>query len=652
MHFELSSLGIPLVLFALYWGFAPDLRRDLSLARVAVIIIPIALGIRYLAWRLVATVLPFEGDMLGQAWVWALFFVEALAFVEALVLYVIMMRVNCESAVADQRQQQLEAAGNWPSVDVFIPTYNEGLDVLEKTIIGARAIDYPNFKVYVLDDGRRSWLRDFCRAKNVEYLTRPDNSHAKAGNMNNGLAHSSGELVAIFDADFVPHRHFLRRTVGMFRQPDIGILQTPQHFYNRDPVQTNLLIQNDWPDEQRMFFDEMAASRDAWGAAFCCGSCSILRRPMLDEIGGIPTASITEDILTTLAGKRYGWRTAYLNERLSMGLAAESLEAFFVQRARWCQGGIQTLFLPEGPLGKGVRLRDRFFFFPWSWIIQYPVRMTAVIVPIVYFFFGLAPLHFTDLNDLFHYQAPALVANALTMNWLMKDKYKPILSNAIALFATFRLLPTVISSLIRPFGKAFHVTPKGAAINAGVDWISLSAIIAAFVLTAAGIVLNGVTPFGPLPTDSFFPIAATWAFINLIVLGLASLICFDAPRKRKEERFLVNRAVTVTDAQDARRSGAAMDVSLGGMFVQMPASGYAPGEAVAVELPMVGALRAKIVGVRSNGLALTFVWDEQGDDDCRDRLIAYLFSGDFSTEIPQATRKKTLWKHLIRRAFG
>ena len=109
-----------------------------------------------------------------------------------------------------------------PSVDVYIPTYNEPMEVLEKTITGVLCLDYPNFKAWVLDDGRRPWVKAFCEAKGVGYLTRPDNTHAKAGNINHALTKTSADFVAIFDADFIPQRNFLMRTVGFFADPGIG----------------------------------------------------------------------------------------------------------------------------------------------------------------------------------------------------------------------------------------------------------------------------------------------------------------------------------------------------------------------------------------------------------------------------------------------
>lgn len=157
--------------------------------------------------------------------------------------FFIQSRIVQRSAEADGREARLRARAEPPFVDVFIATYNEGFDVVERTIVGALAMDYPRYAVWVLDDGKRAWLRDFCAAKGARYVTRPDNLHAKAGNLNHGLAVSAaqtrGELIMVLDADFVPRRNFLWRTVGFFDDPRIGIVQTPAFLQRRShPVQS------------------------------------------------------------------------------------------------------------------------------------------------------------------------------------------------------------------------------------------------------------------------------------------------------------------------------------------------------------------------------------------------------------------------------
>src|ERR1044071_190097 len=258
----------------------------------------------YLQWRLTVTVLPASGAWYETGWVWFCFAVEVFAIFDQLILYISFLRTTNHSAAADRHEARLRSLpqAELPTVDILIPTYNEPIEVLEKTITGALCLDYPNAKIWVLDDGRREWLKTFCEAKGVGYLNRPDNTHAKAGNVNHALTQTNAEFVAIFDADFVPQRNFLMRTMGFFADPKIGIVQVPHAFYNPDPLQANLALRKSLPDEQRFFFDVIMPCRDAWNAAFCCGSNSVTRRAALNAVGGgLPTESITEDMLLSIA---------------------------------------------------------------------------------------------------------------------------------------------------------------------------------------------------------------------------------------------------------------------------------------------------------------------------------------------------------------
>ena len=127
-----------------------------------------------------------------------------------------------------------------PLVDVLICTYNEESVILERTIIGAMRMKYPNFRVWVLDDGRRDWLADLCAQKGCHYLTRPDNSHAKAGNINHALEHlaalpSPPDFIAVLDADFVPFSNFVSRALSLFKDSDRGDRADPTTFLQSRP---------------------------------------------------------------------------------------------------------------------------------------------------------------------------------------------------------------------------------------------------------------------------------------------------------------------------------------------------------------------------------------------------------------------------------
>lgn len=651
---ELRS-GLPsLAVAGLMLLVLPMLPRRASWARGTVAVLVLAVSARYLWWRLTATVLPVPAGTGQWLWIWFCFVIEAAAFIEVAVFMLIMSRVRDRSPEADRHEAALRAlpVDRLPSVDVLIPTYNEGVEVLEKTIVGALGLDYPRFSVTVLDDGRRDWLREFCAAKGVRYLARDDNLHAKAGNLNHGYRRTDADLIAIFDADFVPRRDFLWRTAGFFADSKVGIVQTPQHFFNRDPIQLNLALGQRWPDEQRLYFDVMAPGRDAWDAAFCCGSCSIIRRAALDEIGGFPTASITEDLLTTLALLRKGYLTRYLNEPLSMGLAAESIEAYFIQRERWCHGGIQSLFVKEGSFGPGLSLLHRLLFFPFSWVVQYPVRVLAMVIPAVYLWTELTPLLFTSIGDIVAYQVPVFVAYFAAMSWFAPQRYLPLVNTTTAVFTAIRLLPVVASSLLRPFGKPFHVTPKGRnGTGVRVDTVTLSIAALIFVATGAGMLMNTVPGWAFLRDEQFFPVAAFWGTANMVILFLVGLICFEAPRWRSEERFALGEAASLSVGA-GRLPCKVIDASLTGALLDWPKEQAPPAEAASgtLELAGVGAVPVQVVRVRGWGtrVALKLLPDAS---QARDRLIRRLFTTGLSNAVEDVTTGGVA-AGLWQRAFG
>jgi len=657
---ELWPLAPTFFVAGIFLIFIANWPRQRSWARTLACVFVLAVALRYLVWRLLHTVLPYPADgSFGFIWTWFVFCVELGAFADILLFLVIMSRTVDRSAEADHLERAFFARGaeELPTVDIFIPTYNEPLDVLERTIVGALALDYPRdrFKVYVLDDKRRDWLRAYCEEKGAIHVVRPDNAHAKAGNMNNGLKVSSGQFVAIFDADFVPYRNFLRRTLPFFTDPTIGIVQTPQHFFNKDPVQANLALEKVWPDEQRLFFDEMAASRDAWNVSFCCGSCSIARRTALDAIGGFPHDSITEDLLTTLAMLNVGYKTRYLNERLSMGLAAENLKGYFVQRGRWCRGGIQTIYLHNGPLrGPGLSLFQRVMFIPLSWLMQYTVRFVILIVPAVYLWTGAAPLYFTGTQDIVFYQLPVLTAYFLLMGWLTPTRYLPLVSSAVGTFATFRMLPVVVSSVIKPFGVPFRVTPKGSGNEENAfDAYTFFSIAFWIAVTLLGLIVNIVPEWSRIGEGEFSVVSAYWGTLNVLVLMIAALICFENARPLLDS-FSTDEPARIEIGGKHVLRARVISLSLDGgvaAFTEDPGLRY--GEPIRIEMERFPHLEATVTGTsreRHRGpVCASFSYHLQGD--LRDTMIVRLYTGEYSQDI-QAIDKSAIFGGLWARLFG
>jgi cellulose synthase (UDP-forming) len=583
---------------------------------------------RYLDWRLFSTVLPARGEWYEITWVWTCFAIELLALADALILYITFLRTSDRHAEADQHEARLRALppDQLPSVDVYIPTYDEPLEVLEKTITGALCLDYPNFSVWVLDDGRRPWLKAFCEGKGIGYLTRPDNRHAKAGNINHALTKTNAEFVAVFDADFIPQRNFLMRTIGFFADPKIGVVQVPHAFYNHDPMQANLALRKTLPDDQRFFFEAIMPSRDGWDAGFCCGSNSVTRRSALRAIGdALPTQSITEDMLLSLMLLRQGYVTRYLCERLAFGLAPESLKAFFVQRQRWARGAMQILYLATGPLGGRLALVQRLLFLPTHWLSQGLMLIMAIVAPLVFIWTGVPPLVNVTTAAVLYYLVPMVLAVVGGIWVYAPHQYFPLAAQVVGTFQSFKLLPIVLATMAQPFGHVFKVTPKGGkAVQAGYDrrifWTALSLMI----LTASGLLINTLPDWRIVTQTSLLPMVAFWASINVVVLFLICMLSLQAPFRRAEERFEIDEKVSIVEPAGTLLSGRIEDISLSGagVVVDRPVNAK-PGELLRVFITEVGFVAATIARPGETFLGLQFALPPSIE---RDLLIRKLFT--------------------------
>jgi cellulose synthase (UDP-forming) len=564
-----ETLAPTLATVGLLCALLPWVSRDNPIVRPALIALTLLLTWRYLLWRATDTVPAFG---LSTDWLCGITFVtaEILTGIGTTITWIFLSRTSSRSQVATANTPWLMQQR--PLVDVLICTYDEAQPILERTIIGAMAMDYPNFRVWVLDDGRRKWLRQLCREKGCRYLQRSDNSHAKAGNINNALRHLANlteppEFVAVLDADFVPFDSFLSRAVSLFKDPAVGIVQTPQHFFNPDPIQSNLAITEVFPDEQRFFFDIILPAKDAWGLAFCCGTSSVVRYSSLREIGGFPTDSVTEDFLLTVRLQERGYQTIYLNEKLSVGLAPEGLREYATQRARWCLGLVQICRGPSGPL----RFRNKL---PWLfrvslietflyWGASFPFRILCQFAPASYFLFGVRWVH-ASLADAVSHFAPMLIAQVAVMAWLGGGRMLPLIADVYQLLIAPEITATVGLGLVKPSSHEFKVTPKGiqhAGLN--VQW----SLLVRFLIMASVTILGIANVFSSDHSDLIQDggaLSLLWSWYNLAVLTLCCFVCLEQPRRRQDERFATDERVLVA-IRNSVRPYSVKDISVGGL---------------------------------------------------------------------------------------
>jgi cellulose synthase (UDP-forming) len=168
------------------------------------------------------------------------------------------------------------------TVDLFVTTYNEPVELVRQTVRAARDVRWPH-RTYLLDDGNRPAMRAMADEEGAHYLTRSADwsgheRHAKAGNLINALHSTSGEFLAVLDADQIAAPEFLHRTLGYFRDPTVAFVQTTQFFYNVSP-------DDRLGCQAPLFYGPLQEGKDGWNAAFFCGSNAVLRREALMQLG-------------------------------------------------------------------------------------------------------------------------------------------------------------------------------------------------------------------------------------------------------------------------------------------------------------------------------------------------------------------------------
>lgn len=520
-------------------------------ARIAFVVSGLALCARYLVWR-ATTSLNFV-ETLGPVISIALLCAETYSFTTVLLL---VLQVGWWPK---QKQPRPDDPSFAPSVDVFIPIYSESTDILDKTLIAAVAMRYANKKIWVCDDSHRDEVRALAESYGAGYIEGPK-KHAKAGNLNNAMTVTQGELVLVFDTDHIPVTSFLDETVPWFADPKLAVVQTPHHFYNDDIFQRAFRLEGTIANEQDLFNHAIQGGRDGWGGAFFVGSGAVFRRRALEENGGFNLLSITEDIHTSQHLHARGWRTRFVDKDLAVGLTAENLSSYLVQRRRWMLGCLQ-IFVKDNPLlHRGLPWRLRLGYFASLYYFLHPLfRVIYWLTPLYFLFFHLHPL-FADLPELLGYLLPAIlflpmVSSALLPGWPRFGW--GVVYELVVSFPLFRAM----FDLFLPKSLGFKVTPKGiVSTRRSFDASSSLLTIVAALLTLAAIIKGFVemTTFG-IERDAYV-LNMAWATVNLVGLAVALLVAWERPQRRVEERL--RRAFTATF--DGVPLGTTSDVSLTG----------------------------------------------------------------------------------------
>jgi cellulose synthase (UDP-forming) len=465
-----------------------------------------------------------------------------------------------------------ENTDEWPDVDVLIPTYNEPLDVVRYTVFGALNMDWPadRMHIYLLDDGRRQEFEEFARAAGVGYKSRPDNAHAKAGNINTALKSVHSPYVAIFDCDHVPTRSFLQMTLGWFlRDHKLAMLQTPHHFYSPDPFERNLEQFKVIPNEGELFYGIVQDGNDFWNASFFCGSCAVLRRSALDQIGGIAIETVTEDAHTSLRLQIYGWNSAYINIPQAAGLATERLAAHVGQRIRWARGMIQILRTDNPLFAPGLKWPQRLCYFNAMCHFMYAVpRLIFLTAPLIFLL-----LNHTNVPgywaSILAYAMPHLMLSNVTSSRIQgahrhsfwNEIYETVLSPYI-------LLPTLMALINPKLGK-FNVTSKGGVVKKTFFDARIAQPFLVMLLFNFVGLLVAIPRFFLWDRDRPGTVVmnVVWCCFNVMILGVCTAVAREMRQLRSTVRISLVTPVAALFEGKQLAEGETVDMSSGGTSI-------------------------------------------------------------------------------------
>ncbi|KKQ84978.1 MAG: Cellulose synthase (UDP-forming) [Parcubacteria group bacterium GW2011_GWF2_38_8] len=365
------------------------------------------------------------------------------------------------------RMKKLED-GEYPEVAVIVAAKHEPEEVLERTFITLKSMDYPNFKIYLLDGSTKSKFIDqnknLVKKYGIHYFHPNEYHGAKAGIINDFIQNAYEKYLAVFDADQNPLPDFLKKVVSIAEyNKNIAFVQTPQFYSNiqSSPIAKGSTLQ------QAVFYESICEGKNTNNAMFCCGTNVLFRTDALREVGGFDETSITEDFATSVKLHTKGYKSVYYNHARVFGLAPESLAAYFKQQYRWSAGTVGVFkkliyALIKNPRSLSLGQWWEYFLSSTYYLVGIAFFL-LMISPIAYLIFNV-PSYFVSPEVYIFTFVPYFVLTLLVFYGIMKKrKYKinEVYNGIILASVSFPILmQSVFLSLI---GKkfTFDITPKG-----------------------------------------------------------------------------------------------------------------------------------------------------------------------------------------------
>lgn len=402
------------------------------------------------------------------------------------------------------------------SVDVFLPTCGEDLEILRNTYLHVSALEWAGrVTVWVLDDADRPAVRELALTFGFTYVVRPDRGvMKKAGNLKHAFGLSEGDLIAVLDADFCPRPDYLYELVPYFDDAKVGIVQSPQYF-STDPSMS--WLERGAGSTQEFFYRWIQSSRDRFDGAICVGTCALYRRRSLEAAGGFAQIEHSEDVHTGVAVTAAGGVVRYVPVIVSTGICPDQVGGFIAQQYRWCMGSMSMLRRSmKEDLGQNRGQKWCFLSGYLYYITTALTVITASLPPIIMLAFfndHIKPMHLVPF-------VPAAWTVLALLPRTLTSRYRPDVLRVQVVYSFAHLV--AISHATR--NRAASWVPTGAAKGAGgiarpVCWIG-SAIIAVSLTSLWALLILRLAQEGVENHWIMVLFALLQAYILVPVLGL------------------------------------------------------------------------------------------------------------------------------------
>ena len=496
---------------------------------------------------------------------------------------------------------------NIPFVDVLICTYNEPLQLLEKTIAACTNLEYPNnkFKIHVCDDGRRESLKILCSNYKVNYISREDNEGAKAGNINNALKFLTGDLFAVLDADMIPKKEFLTKTVGYFSNENMAFVQTPQVYYNQDMYQYNL--SQNLPNEQDFFMRDIQEARAAKNAVLHVGTNALFRREFVNNIGGYPTCSITEDMAVGMLLQSNGYDSVLVNEELVLGLSATTFTELVKQRDRWCRGNLQVLKHFNPIFTKGLSFAQKIAYFDGAvyWFANLQ-KMVYILCPLIYLLTSTLIID-SSLKSLLNMYLPFILGQILIFNTLSPKTRSFKWSHYYEIAMAPHLCMSILKELLFLKTK-FNVTSKEILYNK--KQFQLKVVLPHIIIIIITIVAWIVSTLALIKYKiniGAYLLNIFWSGYNFMGAIISIKVAYQKPIFRSSERISVTKDTKVSIKYKSKSLDAILvDISEIGAGLKLNKDIYIePGEIVTLSINNID-ITCEIIRINKSLLGVKF----------------------------------------------